>query len=134
MYDEQLDSNREQGRSTYTILSLLIWALLLGVAVFNFTPDNYLTRHFVYSGEAENVVSDLKSLVRNLDVVNESTVRPLLETERYSELKTMEISIAMEPHEVIWFGVNDMYNIGLSNDGTVLGMVGEKRIKTELTR
>ena len=77
----------------------------------------------MYYGDAESTAETIRQLTFKLESLDETSVRQLLESDEFRELKTREITIALLPREVMWFKVNDMFTIGLRDDGGILWMV-----------
>jgi hypothetical protein len=98
----------------------LLGSLIVGL---RFTSAYQIVRHFIYYGDAESTAETIRQLTFKLESLDEASVRQLLESDEFRELKTREVTIALLPREVMWFKVNDMFTIGLRDDGGILWMI-----------
>ncbi len=106
-------------------LKLVAVTATIAVAVFGvlrFTPVVQLWRHQQYYGEAESTVDQLRDLTVRLDNINDVSVQRILDTDEFRQLKEREMEIALLPGELVWFQVNEMFAVGLRDDGRILWM------------
>jgi hypothetical protein len=97
------------------------------VAVFYLVTTSSLYRFRTHWGEAESVAADVKRLSENLETLSDPSIRALLDTDSFMKLKSRRIDIKLEPGELVWFRANDMYNVGMVDDGGIRYMRDGKR-------
>jgi hypothetical protein len=108
-------------------VAVSILAIAVVFVVFRFTSVYQVYRHAKYYPEAESVADTVKALTKELDDINQTGVRRLLGTEEYRHLKSREIDIVRQPDEMMWFRANEMFDIGLRNDGRISWMIDGNR-------
>lgn len=96
-------------------------------AIARFTPAYQLWRYRQHYGEAETTVGQIRDLTFQLDRINEASVRQLLNTDEFRHLKERETQIALRPGELMWFQVNEMFTVGLRDDGGIMWMTDGER-------
>ena len=101
-----------------TLLSVLVVVVVAGYLVSKSSQYRFLT----HWGEAEAVAEDVKRLGENLENLNSSSIGAMLDSNEFVQLKSRRIDIALRPGELVWFRANDMYNVGLADDGVILFM------------
>ncbi len=112
------DSRRSHVRTLLILLSVLVVVVVAGYLVSTTSPYRFLT----HWGEAEEVADDVKRLSENLENLNSSSIGAMLDSNEFVQLKLRRIDIELRPGELVWFRANDMYNVGLADDGVILFM------------
>lgn len=112
------DSKRSHVRTLLTLLSVLVVVVVAGYLVSTSSQYRFL-KHW---GEAEAVAEDVKRLSENLEILNSASIGAMLDSKEFVQLKSRRIDIAPGPGELVWFRANDMYNVGLADDGVILFM------------
>jgi hypothetical protein len=80
-----------------------------------------------YYPEAEAFADELQEFSREVLFFNERSVRQLLASDKYAHIRARQTDLPLQFGEMIWFKVNDRYNVGLGHDGRILWMVEGKR-------
>ena len=89
------------------------------VAVFYLVTTSSLYRLVTRWDEAESVAADVKRLTDNLEDLDRQSIQARLDTDEFAQLKSRRIDIELEPGELFWFRANDVYNVGLVDDGGI---------------
>ena len=100
-------------------LLTLVSVLVVVVAVIYLVTTSSLYRFWTHWDEAESVAADAKRLTDKLETLSDSSIRAMLDTDEFAQLKARKIDIKLEPGKLIWFRANDMYNVGLVDDGGI---------------
>ena len=94
-------------------------------------PIALLMNHSATWGPAEHTANVLNDLAGDIieNKLTEAEILELLKTPDYEHhgIHDFYVQIEKRPNELIWFAPNKKYNVGLSNDGTVIWMVNGKR-------
>jgi hypothetical protein len=108
---------------------IAIFAAIGGVlfAIARLTPAYQLWRYRQHYGEAETTVDQVRDLTFQLDRIDEAAVRQLLNTDEFRHLKERETQVALRPGEIMWFEVNEMFTVGLRDDGVIIWMTDGER-------
>ena len=106
-------------KSHVRTLLTLAFVLVVVVAVIYLVTTSSLYRFWTHWDEAESVAADAKRLTDKLETLSDSSIRAMLDTDEFAQLKARKIDIKLEPGELIWFRANDMYNVGLVDDGGI---------------
>ena len=77
--------------------------------------------------EAESVAADVKRLTDNLEDLGEQSIKARLDTDEFAQLKSRRIDIELAPGELFWFRANDVYDVGLVDDGGIRYMRNGER-------
>ena len=106
-------------KSHVRTLLTLAFVLVVVVAVIYLVTTSSLYRFWTHWDEAESVAADAKRLTDKLETLSDSSIRAMLDTDEFAQLKARKIDIKLEPGELIWFRANDIYNVGLVDDGGI---------------
>ena len=106
-------------KSHVRTLLTLVSVLVVVVAVIYLVTTSSLYRFWTHWDEAESVAADAKRLTDKLETLSDPSIRAMLDTDEFAQLKARKIDIKLEPGKLIWFRANDMYNVGLVDDGGI---------------
>ena len=101
--------------------------MIVIVAASYLVTTSSLYRFLTHWGDAESLAAEVKRLSENLETLSRPSVQVMLDTSEFAQLKARRIAIELEPGELVWFRANDMYNVGLVDDGGIRYMRDGKR-------
>lgn len=96
-------------------VAVIVFALVC--TVLYLSPGGRFLRYY---GEAEQIVNEVIIPFRNEMAELQTEPRQLLKLTKYSELKHRVLETELENGELIRFRINDMFDIGVGDDGAII--------------
>ena len=107
--------------------ALICFGLLMAVTAAYVAVTSSTVRFLWYWGEAESVAADVKELTNRATIVTEASANALLQTLEFADLNSRKTDIELREGELMWFRANEMYNVGLLDNGGIRYMADGKR-------